>query len=145
MPIAQKQVHVYADAETVYLVPLKRLESGLWVECLPVSRLSLASVLGDDRALNEGLKMVTSYSEHVPQAREPERWNGENGRLWSDNRLFIAIKWYADHVTLARKTLIPGDDEEPPGWADRDAERLPADTSVAQISGLIIDHLKEMV
>lgn len=142
MSATAREVHVYADGEPaeLHVVPVVRLAAGIWVEAEPVAALAVAS----DRAraasqLAGLLDSAAAISAQRAGARDVNRWDG--GSLWERNRLFVAVEWRSDRISVKPQQSLESPELPLPEWEPASEENLPPDAPADAVAQTILGFL----
>jgi len=107
--IILKNIHVYLVHPYYYVVPTVEASNGTWVEIQPVVKVDVMDLDNLASSIEQANKLVTDLSN-------PERWDGENKRIWAEATSYWAVYWHDDgtisitpHFKLPQKLMMrPG-------------------------------------
>jgi hypothetical protein len=130
-----RHVHVYADGRGFVVVPVTQDPDGTPVEVTPVERVSLTLGRATSVELTRALRRAARRSA-AEGDDDLAAWDGDDGRWWSHNLLFVKLAWTPEGVTLT-----PQRPTSPGAWEDAGAESLPPTTPSLEIAQHLIEYL----
>ncbi|MGC9468814.1 MAG: hypothetical protein ACP5HS_09490 [Anaerolineae bacterium] len=132
-----QEVHVYGNGRGFVIVPVLEETGQEPREILPVERVSLTlgrpTVVELSRALRSAHERSTSG-----ETDDVTPWDGDQGRWWQHNLLFVVIKWEEAHVAFLSQRKSPEGE-----WESFDARRFPADVQTLELAEALIAYLGE--
>lgn len=135
----EAEVHVYASGREFVVVPVLSLTPEEVVEAAPAEHVNLvigrATVVELSRALRAAQQQclsassVTACEGHIP-------WDGDTGRWWAHNLLFVVLRWCDGKLEFIRQARTDGSD-----WEAVETTILPAETSFTDLAEELIRAL----
>ncbi len=141
-----QEVHVYGSGREFVVVPVVTPNEGTRTEVRPVQRVSITlgrpTTVELARALRESRAWIETYQETGRSGQAPriEPWDGDAGRWWAHNLLFVVLRWEEDAVVFAPQTRSAEG-----MWETAAAQRLPSDTSAMALAETLIAYLGEQL
>ena len=118
----RKRVHIYAAATRFVVVPVRHID-GECVEVVPVQRVGL--MMGRD-TVGELAKAIDKSAVYPPVELgvRPALWDGDNGRWWNHNLLYVQLLWCGDRVQFATQRREGADARVNCPWCDDQVDSL---------------------
>jgi hypothetical protein len=82
-------IHIYIVDGSIYISPTRKDEQGIWVETLPVFK-----VTKDEKFLL--LQSLTLAHQAAITNKNVDNWNGEEGYVWQNSKKLFTLCWYDD-------------------------------------------------
>jgi hypothetical protein len=131
------EIHIYASAREFVAVPVEADAAGTRVETLPVEHVNL--VMGR-ATLVELARALREMRERRFVGTSIAHWDGDNGRWWAHNLLFVVLRWDAEGLVFERQERASTGN-----WETAESERLDHGTSFVDLAEKLVGLLGEQL